>query len=490
MIASSASPHERTALWTGSKVAKTPQAIFVAAITTILAILWLLHAWAGNTPLRDVRPGSDIIPASLADHERPLCVATPFPVCDSRVTVSSMGPEQGCSDKLGDDTAGKFFVTSFHTGTSNEMSWLSDKLGLSTNIGGFCAHTQASKGNENNPYVFSNDRVASIWQDKPLADRLQSYAGVITTDTSHAMYPFLKNSAFENKPLIIWITNRYDITMSDHMPQASFNDFLRTMENASSHRKNVYFVAAHDSEIEFARVKYPTMDVSRWRTIYPIGHESKWLHKELMAEHTSGLNLNAEPFKSESLCVYPSANEPGMMKEYRETLAKANVLFNDKLGGLEAKHYGGPRGMSIKCKAIVHVPYAPNTMALWENVQMGNIFFLPTSKLVAQWRASNQIGVFQMSRGLNEMSRPLTEAFLNRTEWYREDRHPLFVYFSSPEDLVAKFRSLDFGKKRREIRAYMDKHEKDQLAKWKDLFADISRQSPSARVFRPPDVKK
>jgi len=428
----------------------------------------------------------------LAEHAG--CVDTPFDVCDSKVTVSSVGPEQGCSGTPGDEAFGKFLVTSFHTGTSNEMAWLSDKLELHTNIGGFCAHMQASKGNEQNPYVFSNDRVASIWHDKSLAERLESYAGVISTDTSHAMYPFLQNPAFENKPLIIWITNRYDITNPyandlKGMPQESFDNYLRTMENASCCRKNVYFVAAHDAEIEFARVKYPHMDVSRWRTIYPIGHESNWLHREMLAEHKSGLKLNAEPFKSETLCVYPSANEPAMMKGYRKTLAKANIHYDDSLGKPGPRTYGGPRGISIMCKAILHVPYSPNTMALWENAQVGNIFFLPAPKLVAHWRATNQISVFQMSHGMS-LDRPLTEDFLNMTEWYRQDRQPLFVYFDSPEDLVQKFRSLDFAKKRREIRAYMDKHEVEQLAKWKDLFAEVHKHAPTAaRVLRREDVK-
>lgn len=428
-------------------------------------------------------------PASLAD-ESSGCVATPYDVCDSRVTVSKMGPEQGCASP-GDDTSGKFFVSSFHTGTSNEMSWLSDKLGLKTNIGGFCAHIRASKGNEDNPYVFSNDRVASIWKDKPLAERLESYAGVISTDTSHAMYPFLQNPAFKNKPLIVWVTNRYDITNPynpDRMPKDSLDTYLRTMENASCCRKNVYFVAAHDSEIEFAKVKHPHMDVSRWRTIYPIGHESNWLHREMTTEHRTGLNLDAEPFKSETLCVYPSANEPAMMKEYGRILAEANIPYDDKMGKSGPRTYGGPRGMSISCKAIVHVPYAPNTMALWENVQMGNIFFLPTAKLLAQWRASNQIGLFQMSHGVS-LDRPLTEDFLNRTEWYREDRRALFVYFSSADDLAVKFRSLDFTKQRSEMRAYMDKHEAAQLSKWKDLFAEVHKSASGAQVpdFHKPD---
>merc|ERR1719321_2362887 len=138
--------------------------------------------WCGHNLLtqRHHRLGSAIAPVSLlAEHAG--CVDTPFDVCDSKVTVSSVGPEQGCSGTPGDEAFGKFLVTSFHTGTSNEMAWLSDKLGLRTNIGGFCAHMQASKGNEQNPYVFSNDRVASIWHDKSLAERLESYAGVIST---------------------------------------------------------------------------------------------------------------------------------------------------------------------------------------------------------------------------------------------------------------------------------------------------------------------
>lgn len=486
MAASSTMPNERTALWLNAKASKMPRTMIMLVVTAALAIFWCFYSWLGHAASGKLRYGSSLTPASLV-AERPRCVNTPFDVCDSRVTVSSMGPEQGCLGAPGDETSGRFFVTSFHTGTSNEMAWLSDTLGLNTNIGGFCAHIQASRTNEDNPYVFSNDRVDSIWKDKSLKARLESYAGVISTDTSHAIYPFLRNPAFDHKPLIVWITNRYDITMSDHMPQDSFNSFLSAMQNASCCRKNVYFVAAHPAEIEFARVKYPHMDVSRWRTIYPIGHESRWLHREMMAEHRAGLNLNAEPFKSETLCVYPSANEPGLMKEYRRHFVEANIRFDDSLGKPGPRTYGGPRGMSISCKAILHVPYAPNTMALWENVQMGNIFFLPAPKLVAEWRTSNKISVFQMSHGIC-LDRPLTEDFLNRTEWYRQDRQPLFVYFSSPEDLIAKFRSLDYAKKRREMRAYMDKHEKEQMTKWKDLFAEVQKSTPSARVLRHPDA--
>lgn len=263
------------------------------------------------------------------------------------------------------------------------------------------------------------------------------------------------------------------------MDQDSFHDFLNSMENASCCRKNVYFVAAHDAEIEFAKVKYPHMDVSRWRTIYPIGRESSWLHREMMAEHAAGVNLDAKPFKSDTLCVYPGGNEPGIADHYRQVLAKANIRYDDSLGHRGPRTYGGPRGMSITCKAVLHVPYSPNTMALWENVQMGNIFFLPSAKLLAKWRAEDRISVFQMSRGIS-LDRPLTEDFLNRTEWYRHDRRALFVYFDSLEEIVTKFRSLDFERKRKEMRAYMDKHEKDQLGKWKDLFAEVHKNAPGA----------
>jgi hypothetical protein len=284
--------------------------------------------------------------------------------------------------------------------------------------------------------------------------------------------------------------------MSDHVPKESFDEYLKAMEHASCCRKNVYFVASNPAELEFARAKYPHMDVSRWRTIYPIGHESKWLYQEMQAEHRSGaqeLTEVSEPFKSETLCVYPSANEPGMMGEYRRALTDAKLQIDESLGKSGARTYGGPRGMSVKCKAILHVPYSPNTMALWENMQMGNIFFLPAPKLVAQWRESKTISVFQMShcaeRGYSVgscLDRPLTEDFLNRTEWYREDRHPLFVYFSSPEDLINKFRALDFDKKRQEIRSYMDKHEEEQLKKWNELFSELSQFSPNAadRILR------
>merc|ERR1740129_1403065 len=111
-------------------------------------------------------------------------------------------------------------------------------------------------------------------------------------------------------------------------------------------------------------------------------------------------------------------------------------------------------------------------MALWENAQAGNVFFLPSAKLMVTLYNEGQMQLFQMtdSKNWDSLNRPVTEAFLETTQWYRADRRPLFVYFDSLSDLVTSFRTLDFKAKRKQIREYMDRHEEEQLAKWKALF--------------------
>lgn len=391
-------------------------------------------------------------------------------VCGPKTTVGELGPEQSYVSAVGGPTAtGKFLVTSFHVGTSNEMAWLGEHLGIQMNIGGFGAHTEVGEDGTCDPLRFSNARVATIWEDAELARRLESYKGIISTDTSHAIYPFLKNERFHSKPLILWITNRYDYcgVRDPVLDENDLFDFLNAMEEAACCKENVYFVAAHDSEIEYAHVKFPKMNTSRWRTIYPIGHQSSWL-KDVMAKEVPDTVRDAKPFQSDKLCIFPAFNEAGIVKEYQEKLQTRGIAFQD----LNMRKYGGPRGLSIMCKAVLHVPYSPNTMALWENVQIGNVFFLPTPELAMKLMRDRRSNYFQMSGGL-DLQRELTEDFLRRTEWWREDRRPLFEYFDSPEDLAHKFLHTDFAEKRRRMRKYMDDHEQAQLAKWRALFAEV-----------------
>mmetsp|Transcript_97008 Transcript_97008/g.171539 ORF Transcript_97008/g.171539 Transcript_97008/m.171539 type:complete len:543 (-) Transcript_97008:13-1641(-) len=451
---------------------------------TALFTFWLYfrHHHARRQTTRGRYPTSE----SLADYTAwgPRCLVTPYPVCDGRVTVGAVGPEQGCTEVSGAPAPGKFLTASFHTGTSNEMAWLADELGIEMNIGGFCAKTYASPYNENNPYVFSNERVASIWKDQYLARRLESYAGVITTDTSMAIYPFLSNSRFDHKPLIIWITNRFDTTMSEKMSPGSMSGYEHAMKQAACCKQNVFFVAAHPAEIEYAKIKYPSINTTRWRVIYPTGHESSWLRKQLEREHgkTWVSRIQLKPAsRPKQLCVYPGLNEAVMMEDFGDTL-RLNLDMAENLGApREARSYGGPRGLALRCKGIIHVPYSPQTMSLWENAQLENVFFLPTPRLLVKWAASENFktmkGLFQMSDHVS-LDRPLQEDFLNRTEWYREERWPLFIYFDSAEDLVHQFKTLDFENKRKQIREYMDRHAELQLDKWRELFKEVEDKFP------------
>jgi len=374
------------------------------------------------------------------------------PICG--VAVSTPGIEQGLTGVAEDSSSGRFLVTSFDTGTSNEMASIADRLGIAMNIGPLCAEHWATTPIPCQPRAFTDDRVSAIWDNSELRVRLSAYRGVIVTANTWASNAFMGRKEFSQKPIIMWLgllKEHFDVTALGLSPEA-VTGYIEALKNASCCQKNVYIVAAHEAEVEFAKLAHRDMNTDRWRIIRPLGRASTWLQNTLKQQSIFG--------PIHSLCTFSQA-AVDLATKFLQKDAVHQVSYNDA---------GRARGLSSMCRALLILPDTPSSLELWENARMGNVMFLPSASLLLDMMSSGKTlpmdGAF-----------PRTVDFLTqKSDWYRPEQQPLFVYFSSDVDLALQFTTLNYAAKREQMRNFMDGHEATQLKKWKELFQQVEEQ--------------
>lgn len=380
--------------------------------------------------------------------------------CGADVTVSIPGIEQGVQGVSDTPTFDKVLVISFTTGTSNELAFLSNELGMATNIGPLCAERWATAPSPCDPVAFTDDRVSAIWENTKLSARLRSYRAIFVASNIWASHTFLGRKELGHKPIFIWLgllRAGFDEMISGITAEER-DRYITALRNASCFEKHVYFIAANEAQMEYAKGA-GNLNSSCWPIIRPIGRESEWLQRKSNVKKITG-----PPFQSPQLCT-SSASASSMAKS---SITAANVT---EVVSYETQ--GRARGISVICRGLLIVPDVPSSLELWENAQMGNVMFVPSVAFLIKLKNISQNPVFD--------TYPLTRDFLiNKTDWYRPEQRPLFVYFDSLEDLAFRFQSTDYAKKRQEMRKFMDKHEAIQLAKWRELFGQESFDSARA----------
>ena len=130
----------------------------------------------------------------------------------------------------------------------------------------------------------------------------------------------------------------------------------------------------------------------------------------------------------------------------------------------------GPMRCSIG--AVVHVPYAPTTFALFEHAQAGLITFIPTPRLLVHLYQTR--GLFFQSTMHDFVTtgagtEDLTETMLGATEWYSAANDACFVQFDSLDDLEARLRTIDLDERRRRLQHWALAHTNTTRARWRML---------------------
>jgi len=132
---------------------------------------------------------------------------------------------------------------------------------------------------------------------------------------------------------------------------------------------------------------------------------------------------------------------------------------------------------------VVHIPYQVNTMALFENLNNGVLYILPSLRLYCAW---HEEGTVTMDSG----ERRWTEKELRKfVDWYRTDLSYLFFYFDDIEDLAPKsaFREMvvkEAEAKRGAVRNYMLYHVDRTIEAWRQAVGPFPRLSDAQAVRR------
>lgn len=321
----------------------------------------------------------------------------------------------------------KILHVSFHTGCIDSINYIIKKVGHQL-------ETQRANWN----YNISQNLADEIWTKNK--DYYNSFDCVITSDTAPLSRIFLRDG-FQKK-LIIWVCNRFDYSDSatNHV-QFPDPEYYKIFQKATE-RPKTHIRSYTKFEHEYAK---------KCRGII-------W-EKEVFRP-LSGVDSSfpRSPFfstgqkKSDTFLITRYHNDNIFM----DLKSKCDSLGLNTFRG----EYQGPSDL-IGTKGIIHIPYAWSNLAIFENWNIGNVYFIPSKDFL-----------LELSYGRNFFwSPPFDREFIESSEWYLPEHSDLFIYFNSFEHLVSLTRDESLiNQTKDKIKRFSKDHEKKCIAQWKNLL--------------------
>ena len=308
----------------------------------------------------------------------------------------------------------RFLHISFHKGCQNDMQYICNKLNINLDFMEFDDGITKT----NAKYNIGHERANNCWNK--YKDYFNSFDGVITSDTAPISRVFLQNNY--SKKLIIWICNRFDYydgaSLDCNFPDQEYYELIKS----AIHRPNVsifgYTAPAKGSVI---------------KVVYDNFNETKIDNK------------------SSLFCIPQYHNETIMMNLSN----KLNQLNIPNYNG----RYNGPCDLA-QFKGVIHIPYAWSNLALFEALQLGIIYFIPSFDFLEKIRS-----------GLNFFwSPPFNKDLLSLSEWYDPNHKNIFVYFDSWDDLVCKTNNLNYNEFKDNLNKFAKEHHDKYLESWRQIL--------------------
>lgn len=339
----------------------------------------------------------------------------------------------------------KVLHLSFHTGCIKDFEFVAKQLNL--NLTSWHIPSRPRIGFDgiellsNAIFDIGHNRAGRIWEiNKHYFDQFDV---IITSDTAPLARVFLQNGW--KKPLIIWICNRFDYrdggAQDEKFPDKEFYDLFK----AAGNQKNVFFVNYTAYEHFYAQGK--GVDTGHV-VIKPCGV------KEEALRDGGKSYIPGNIVKEETFFVIPRAGWEGLY-------GKCNELGIKVYTGA----YNGPADLK-DFKGIMHFPYTWSNLALFENIQLGLVHFVPSAQLVYKW-AQNPLSTSFCFYHLDLRH-------LAFCEWYTKEHQDIIVYFDSWEDLKHKVETIDFKAMGKKVKRFAQKHQKEMLRRWRMVFGTIS----------------
>ena len=324
----------------------------------------------------------------------------------------------------------------FHDGCATDVKYVVETLGYDF------THMRFNDGvtDDGKIYNVSREIANNAWNK--YKDFYNSFDIIITSDTAPISRTFLQNN-FEKK-LIIWVCNRFDWLNPDSYDGTFPDQEYYQLIESISRRKNVNIFSYTEFEHLYAAAK----NIFVWNeTIKPVGAMGI-----IECEVDRRFAKNRVPegvIKEDSVLIPPYQNDT----KYINTSQHLNAIGVKNYQG----PYGGPKDI-IGFKGIVHIPYAWSNLALFENLNLELVYFIPSLSFFRELCAKH--GFFwswpQMVWSMSTIS-----------EWYNEKNKDLFVYFDSWDDLKEKIETTDYKGKKRYIKKFMKNHIKEMFEKWR-----------------------
>lgn len=314
----------------------------------------------------------------------------------------------------------------YHSGCSVSINSICNELG-------YYLETQRADWN----YNISQDLADSIWVKNK--EYYNSFDCVITSDTAPLSRIFLRDEF--TKKLIIWVCNRFDYSDAStnlvNFPDPSYYDIFKSAIG----RPNTFVRSYTKFEHEYAK---------KYRGV---------IWSDEVFRPLSLFDLN--PLDD----YFPDGNKKS--ETFLITRYHNDNLFMDLKGKCESLgikcfsgEYKGPSDL-IGIKGIIHIPYAWSNLAIFENWNIGNVYFIPSKRFLLELSYKNNFF----------WSPPLDRDFIESSEWYLPEHKDLFVYFDSFEELKTLTNdSLLINNTRNNLIEYSKNHKKKCIKQWKSII--------------------
>ncbi len=336
----------------------------------------------------------------------------------------------------------KILHLSFHRGCINDFREVANQLNLDLTdwyiLNSRENFDPLAKGND--IYNITSDRADRVWGLNK--DYFNEFDAIITSDTAPLCRIFLQNNW--QKPLIIWICNRFDYhdaaDNESDFPDSEYYDLFR----AAIDKPNVKIISYTPYEHFYAHKKDVKIDTL---TIRPLGCLT---HK---APDNFISHIPSTICKENTIFIYPRL-EPEQEKYLK---CKCEELGINAYYGI----YNGPDDLSA-FKGIIYFPYQWSNLALFENIQRGIVHFVPSLKFITN--ALKQ----------KEPIRYHSLEHLELCEWYCDEYKDLFVYFDSWQDLVEKINTTNYLQMKQKILEAGVTHWYKNFELWEKIFSNLA----------------
>jgi hypothetical protein len=285
-------------------------------------------------------------------------------------------------------------------------------------------------------YNVGHQRAIDIWEK--YKDYYNNFDVIITSDTAPLSRIFLQNN-YTGK-LIIWVSNRFDYVDGASndcgFPDQEYYDLIR---NAKS-KPNIKIIPNTKFEYEYAQ---------KYRNV--------WLGADIIKPCSF--------IDEDRSTAEPSISDPSSTF-YISQYHNHSIFMNlkSKCDELGISSYNGRYNRLSdlqNIKGIINIPYAWSTISFFENLSMGNVYFIPSKEFLL--KLSKQPNFWwQDSYALN---------LIECAEWYLPEHKNIFLYFDSWEHLKSLTQNDALIKTTKEnVIRFSQEHNTKTLNQWGNAF--------------------